>query len=77
MKSVNPRNVCVKVIRPGMWIDAEGNTHFSIKDLLEELKMPYTPANREWLTERLKEMVKNVAEKKGVTAQIIKRCKPD
>ena len=39
-----------EVIAPGVWKDHDGGLHFSLPDILEEMKMDDTPQNRATLT---------------------------
>jgi hypothetical protein len=40
------RNTLKHRVGPGIWIDADGHTHFSIEELLAMVDLPDTPANR-------------------------------
>ncbi len=50
-----------EVLSPGVWIDRRGGLHFSLPEILRELGLPDTPADREMLTQMIVEMMARVS----------------
>ena len=47
----------MKKISPGAYVDTDGALHFSIPEMLAELGVPDTPANRARLTKQVDEFM--------------------
>lgn len=52
------RNICKEQLAPGLWVDANGQLHVSVPDLLKALELEDTPDNREMAQQTLIEAVK-------------------
>lgn len=47
LEQAEAQKVNSRRIAPGIWVDAEGNTHFSVPELLAMVDLEDTPENRE------------------------------
>lgn len=52
-----PENTLQRRIAPGIWIDANGDPHWSIPELLELADLPDTPETRVAVVQMLKELL--------------------
>ena len=58
MKSTDAgRNIMSRRVAPGIWIDADGNTHISAEELLELFNIPDTAENRRRVMAVVKETI--------------------
>jgi hypothetical protein len=56
MSKLPGRNSVAKTLAPGIWIDTDGNPHFSLPDILKAHGYEDNTENRMMLTHVLKEM---------------------
>lgn len=56
-------------IRPGIWLDDEGNAHFSVPELLDLVGLPHTQEN----FEKLAQLIESLAREKWPLVQIVRR----
>jgi hypothetical protein len=66
------RNVCKRIIAPGIWEDADENMHISIPDLLQAFDLEDTPTNRA-LAEQL---IRDELAKQFPTSKVVFRARP-
>jgi len=66
-------NQCRKLIKPGIWEDANGHLHYSIPDLLAVAGLENTPENHQ----AVKEMLVDLLKENGHEAPIIFRKSPN
>ena len=57
MKKLPGRNTMAKRVAPGIWIDADGNHHFSATEIMELFGIENTPENLKRTMEYLKQVV--------------------
>lgn len=72
MKSPN-RNIVRKIIAPGIWIDEDGHSHWSLPDLLAHVELEDTSENRL----KVAAMLEDLIVKQNPEAQIVKRSSPE
>lgn len=52
---MNNRDICKRIIAPGVWEDADGNLHFAIPEILAHCDLEDTPENRALATQMARE----------------------
>ena len=71
MKTDN-KNTMAANLGSGMWIDADGNLHFSIPDMLDSFGLPHTEEN--W--NAMKQIAMEIVKKESPNTPIIYRESP-
>lgn len=73
MKSTEAgREIMLRRVAPGIWIDADGNSHLSIPELLALVELPDTEENRANVLRTIEDVIR----KNNPSGQILYRPEP-